>query len=323
MSGGAATPTVETTQLMRIVVVGVGGLGGLYGGLLAQHGEDVTFIARGESLAALRAHGLTVRSPSLANFTVPVCATDNPGELEPPELVLFCVKTYDLEHAAEQSRPLVGHSTVVLPLLNGIDATARIGRIVGERAVLMGMSYARSTRTAPATIEHMANTKIVLGEPSGGLSRRVEVIAQVLRGARIETEVHAAPELPLWEKLVAHGAFGGMAALTRLPLGPMLACHETRAMQREVILEIVAVARARGVPIPAESVERIANMADTLPPEARPSLLEDLVAGRRLELESTIGTVVRTGLEFGVPTPMNTAIYAALKPYASGAPCRP
>jgi 2-dehydropantoate 2-reductase len=308
---------------MRIVVVGVGGLGGLYGGLLAQHGEDVTFIARGASLAALRAHGLTVRSPSLGDFTVPAHATDNPADLEPPELVLFCVKTYDLEPAAEQIRPLVGDTTTVLPLLNGIDATARIGRIVGERAVLMGMSYARSTRTAPATIDHMANTQIVLGEPSGGLSRRVEVVAHVLRGARIDTEVHTAPELPLWEKLVAHGAFGGMAALTRLPLGPISTCHETRAMQREVILEVVAVARARGVPIPAESVERIANIADNLPPEARPSLLQDLLDGRRLELESTTGTIVRAGAEFGVPTPMNTAIYAALKPYAAGAPGLP
>ena len=140
---------------MRIVVVGVGGLGGLYGGLLAEHGEDVTFIARGLSLEVLRAQGLTVRSPSLGNFTVPVRATEDPHELDPPDLVLFCVKTYDLEHAAEQIRPLVGASTTVLPLLNGIDATARIGRIVGERAVLVGISYARSTRTAPATIDHM------------------------------------------------------------------------------------------------------------------------------------------------------------------------
>jgi len=232
-------------------------------------------------------------------------------------------KTYDLERAAEQIRPLVGPSMAVLPLLNGIDATARIGCIVGERAVLVGISYARSTRTAPATIDHMANTKIILGERAGGLSPRVEAIAQVLRGARIDAEAHAAPEIPLWEKLVAHGAFGGMAALTRLPLGPMLACQETRAMLLEVMLEIVAVGGARGVAIPAESVERIAAMADGLPPGARPSLLEDLVEGRRLELESTTGTILQMGAEFGVPTPMNAAIYAALKPYAEGAPSLP
>jgi 2-dehydropantoate 2-reductase len=308
---------------VRIVVVGVGGLGGLYGGLLAKHGEDVTFIARGHSLEALRARGLSVRSSSLGNFTVSVRATDKPEELDPPELVLFCVKTYDLEQAAEEIRPLVGPNTAVLPLLNGIDATARIGRIVGERAVLVGMSYARSTRTAPATIDHMANTKIILGEQAGGLSLRVERVAQVLREAGIDVEAHAAPELSLWEKLVAHGAFGGMTALTRLPLGPMLACEETRAMLLEVIREIIAVARARGVAIPTESADRIAAMADGLPPGARPSLLEDLVDGRRLELESITGAIVQAGREVGVPTPMNAAIYAALKPYAEGAPRLP
>ena len=308
---------------MRIVVVGVGGLGGLYGGMLARHGEDVTCIARGPTLEALRARGVTVRSPSLGNFTVPVRATDDPAELDSADLVLFCVKTYDLEQAAEQIRPLVGPGTAVLPLLNGIDATARLGRIVGEGAVLVGISYARSTRTAPTTIDHMANTRIILGEPTGGLSQRVEAVAQALRGAGIDAEVHAAPELPLWEKFVAFGAFGGMAALTRLPFGPMLACPETRAMLRDVMLEIVAVGRARRVAIPADCVDRIMAMVDGLPPGTRPSLLEDLADGRRLELDSTNGAIIEAGREVGVPTPMNAAIYAALKPYADGAPTLP
>jgi 2-dehydropantoate 2-reductase len=308
---------------MRIVVVGVGGLGGLYGGMLCRHSEDVTFIARGPSLEALRARGLTVRSPSLGNFTVPVRATDDPDELDPPDLVLFCVKTYDLEQAAEQIRPLVGPGTAVLPLLNGIDATARLGRIFGEGAVLVGISYARSTRMAPATIDHMANIKIILGEPTGGLSPRVEAVAQELCGAGIDAEAHTAPELPLWEKLVAHGAFGGMAALTRLPLGPMLACQETQAMLLDVMLEIVAVGCARGVAIPADCVDRIMAMAHGSPPGARPSLLEDLADGRRLELDSINGAIVQAGREVSVPTPMNAAIYAALKPYADGAPTLP
>jgi len=255
--------------------------------MLARRGEDVTFVARGPSLEALRARGLTVRSPSLGNFTVSARATDNPEELDPPDLVLFCVKTYDLERVAEQIRPLVGPSTTVLPLLNGIDATARIGRIVGERAVLVGISYARSTRTAPATIDHMANTKIVLGEPAGGISARVEAIAGVLRRAGIDAEAHAAPELPLWEKLVAHGAFGGMTALTRLPLGPMQTCEETRAMLLDVMLEIVAVGCAHGVAIPADCIDRIMAWVHGLPPGARTSLLDDLANGRRLELDSS------------------------------------
>jgi len=291
--------------------------------MLARYANDLTFIARGPSLETLRARGLTVNSPSLGNFTVPVRATDEPEALDPPDLVLFCVKAYDLEEAAEQIQPLVGPGTAVLPLLNGIDATARLGRIVGEGAVLVGISYARSTRTAPATIDHMANIKITLGEPTGGLSRRVEAVAQVLRGAGIDAEAHAAPEVPLWEKLVAHGAFGGMTALTRLPLGPMLACAETRAMLLDVMLETVAVGRARRVAIPADCVDRIMAMVDSLPPGARPSLLEDLADGRRLELDSINGAIIEAGREVSVPTPMNYAIYAALKPYAEGAPALP
>jgi 2-dehydropantoate 2-reductase len=308
---------------MRIAVVGVGGVGGLLGGLLARQGEEVTFIARGASLEALRDRGVSVASPSLGDFAAPVRATADPREVDPPDLVLFCVKTYDLEPAAEQIRPLVGPGTALLPLQNWVDATERLGPIVGEGAVLVGVTYVRSTRTAPATIEHMANTRTILGEPAGGLSPRVEAIVATLRGAGIEAEAHADPQVPLWEKFVGFSAFGVVTALTRLPVGPILACPETRAMLLEVMEETVAVGRARGVAIPADCVDRLLAFVQGVPPGARGSLLEDLAAGRRLELESTSGAVVRSGREVGVPTPMNAAIYAALKPYVNGPPALP
>jgi 2-dehydropantoate 2-reductase len=148
----------------------------------------------------------------------------------------------------------------------------------------------------------------------------VEEVAQVLCGAGIIAEAHAEPAVPLWEKFVAHGGFGGMAALTRLPLGPLMACEETRAMVFDVMQEIVPVGYVRGVAIPSDCIDRIIVLVEGLPPMARPSLLEDLADGRRLELESINGAIVRAGRQVGVPTPLNAAIYAALKPYANGAP---
>jgi 2-dehydropantoate 2-reductase len=308
---------------MRVVVVGAGGLGGLFGGLLARQGEEVVFVARGAGLKALREQGLTVRSPVFGNFTVPTRATDDVGQIEPPDLVLFCVKTYDLEPAAEQIRPLVGASTAVLPFQNGIDATERLGRIVGAGAVLVGVTYARSARTAPATFDHAVHTRTIFGELAGGMSPRVEAIAKLLRDAGLAVETPTDPQVPLWEKFVGFGAYGGMTALTRLPIGPVLACPETRMMLQEAMREIVAVGRARGVAIPTECVDQLMALVQALPAEVRPSIAEDLAAGRRLELDSTNGAIVRFGRELDVPTPVNAAIYAALKPYEQGAPTLP
>ena len=217
----------------------------------------------------------------------------------------------------------MGPGTVVVPLQNGIDATERLGRIVGEDAVVVGITYVRSTRMAPATIDHTANTRIILGEPGGGLSPRAEAIADVLRRAGVDVEVHPDPLVPLWEKFVGLSAVAGMATLTRLPLGPILACPETHEGLFAAMEEVVAVGHALGIAIPADCVDGFRALVRSLPPRARPSMAVDLEAGRRLELESVNGVVVRLGRDAGVPTPMNVAIYAALKPYLNGAPALP
>lgn len=305
--------------MARIVVVGAGGVGGFFGGLLARHGQDVTFVVRGQTLDAIRANGLTVRSGIVGDFTVHPAATDDPASLAPPDLVLFCVKTYDLEEAAEQLEPAIGPETVVLPLQNGIDAPERLAAILGERSVLAGLTWVRATRVAPAVIEHAHSTQIVFGEPSGGrLTERVTALAELLGAAGIQAEAEADPLVPIWMKYA--GICGaGMCALTRAPAGTVLGHPELREMTYDALKEVVAVGRARGVQLPENAADRLMSVFDSSPPSAKPSLLIDLEAGRRMETENLNGTVVRLGRELGAPTPIHRAIYVALIPYLNGA----
>ena len=306
----------------RVVVVGAGAVGGFFGGLLARAGEDVTFIARGTTLEALRTQGLLIRSRELGEFTVRPAATDDAASLGRADLVLFCVKTYDFDAAAERVRPLIGPDTTVLPLLNGIDATERLERVLGHDGVLVGVTYVRANRSAPSTVEHVASRQIIVGEPRGGQSERAEAVADLLRGAEIAAEAHADALVPMWVKFVA---ICGMAltALCRLPVGPILADPESRALMLDTFGEVAAVGRARGVSVPADVIERVLTVLAGYPPSARSSTADDLETGQRLELESLNGTVVRLGHELGVPTPVNRVIYAALKPYADGPPRMP
>jgi 2-dehydropantoate 2-reductase len=306
---------------MRVTVMGSGGTGGYFGGLLARSGEEVTFIARGPHLAALRANGLTVRSRLIGDFTIKVRATDDPAEPGPVDLVLFCVKSYDTESAAERLRPAVGPETVILPVQNGIDSAERIGRIVGPQRVIGGLAGVSSVVEAPGIIEHRAGPDVIqLGELDGPPSPRTERIVEVLRGAGIKAQVRPDMRVALWEKFVLICGLSGLTALTRLPLGAILACPETRTLFHHVMEETKEVGRATGVPVPSEHAERMLKFFQGSDPAIRGSLYYDLAAGRRLEIETLNGTVVRLGRERGVPTPANFAVYAALKPYADGAP---
>ena len=306
---------------MRVAVMGAGGLGGYYGGLLARAGLDVAFVARGDHLAAMRAGGLTVRSEYAGQFNRPVRATDDPRQIGPVDLVLFCVKNYDLEAAAAAIRPLVGSETVVLPVLNGVDAVERIGRIVGAEHVLPGVCYVASRVDAPGVVvQGGMSGKLFLGELGGGTSARAGRIADLLASAGALVEVHPAVDVALWEKMVGVCPAGGVMALMRLPIGPVMACPEARAFFRATMDEVETVARARGVPLPDGCADRLFGMISQQKPWYRSSMLTDLLGGRRLELDWLNGAVVRLGRERDVATPANAAIYAALKPYADGAP---
>jgi len=306
---------------MRVTVMGSGGTGGYFGGLLARAGEDVTFVARGAHLEAIRAKGLAVRSRLVGDFTVTARATDDPGDGGVADLVLFCVKAYDTESAAQRMRPAVGPDTVILPVQNGIDSAQRIGRVVGRQHVIGGLAAVSSVVAAPGVIEHRAGPDAIqLGELDGPPGARTERIADALRRAGVKVQVRPDIRVALWEKFVLICGLSGMTALTRLPLGAVLACGETRMLLQEVLEETDAVGRAEGAGLPAGLVERLLRFFDGSDPTIRGSLYYDLAAGRRLEIETLNGTVVRLGRERAVATPANFAVYAALKPYAEGGP---
>ena len=305
---------------MRIAVMGSGGVGGYFGGMLARAGEEVTFIARGAHLEALRAHGLTIQSRLMGDFTLAVHATDDPRAVGEVDLVLMCVKTYDLDAAAAQILPLVGPRTMILPLQNGIDSAERLARVVGPEGVLGGVAYVIATRVAPGVIAHVGQNQIIFGELSGGTSRRTEHLSDVFRRTAIIGELHPDIRVPRWEKFILLAGSGGVMALTRLPLGPILACPETSALFRGAIEEATAVGRALGIPLREDCVDHHWAFVSRQDPSARSSMLNDVMAGHRLELEALNGTVVRLGRQLGIPTPLNFAVYAALKPYVEGMP---
>ena len=306
---------------MRIAVVGAGGTGGYFGGLLARAGQDVTFIARGAHLEALRARGLTVESKLAGTFTVPLQATDAPSEVAPVDLILFCVKTYDTNTAAESIRPLIQPDTMLISLQNGIDNEERIARAVGYTSRLGAVAYVVSAIKAPGVVAQTAGPgKIILGELSGGASARTERLRDVLQRARITAEVHPDIRVILWQKFLFICAFSGVTAVTRLPIGTILADPVTRALFRGVVEEVEAVARADRIDLPADSGELALATAAAVEPWGHGSLYHDLAVGRRLELESLNGEVVRRGREHGIETPLNFAIYAALRPYVDGPP---
>jgi 2-dehydropantoate 2-reductase len=309
---------------MRIAVVGAGGTGGYFGGLLARAGQDVTFIARGTHLEAMRARGLTLESRLAGTFTVLVRATDDPNEVGPVDLILFCVKTYDTDTAADSIRPLIRPDTMLLSLQNGIDNEERIARLTRHVSGIGAVAYVTSTIKAPGVVAQTSGPgKIIFGELSGGESARTERLRDLLQRAGITVELHPDIRVVLWQKFLFICAFSGVTALTRLPIGTILADSATRALFRGTSEEGEAIVRAGGIDLPADCVEQALATAAAAEPWAHGSLYYDLSGGRRLELESLNGEVVRRGREHGVSTPLNFAIYAALRPYVDGAPALP
>lgn len=298
---------------MRILVMGSGGVGGYFGGLLAKAGEDVGFVARGAHLVALQAEGLRVESVH-GDFQAPVRAMSDPAEFGIADLVLFCVKAYDSEAAARLVRPVVAPNTSVLSFQNGVNAVERLEPLLGAGHVLPGIAYVDASIAAPGVIRQPSTyRRLVFGEPRGSISPRVEAIAAALRGSGAEVELRDDIEVALWEKYHHICALSGMTGLTRSPIGPILACPDTRMLYEESVQEVYAVARAAGIGIDPGIVERALTMARTMQPQAASSLHYDLEHGKPLEIEVLSGYLVTLAQRLGVATPVQRVIAGALR----------
>ena len=300
---------------MKIAVMGSGGLGGYYGALLARAGHDVTFIARGAHLVALRENGLQVKSVH-GDFTVaPVQATDTPAEVGPVDLVLVCVKTPDTEQAAQAIKPMIGSETTVMSLQNGIDAGERLGAVVGLERIVGAATWISSAIEAPGVIRQYSQfRRIVLGELDGRITARVQAIAEVLRGTGVTVEVTDDILKVLWTKFVFIAAISGIGSVTRLELGDYRSVPETRTLLVGLMREVEAVARAGGVVLEGDVVEQALALVDGFAPDIKPSMQRDVEAGRRSELKSMIGVLGHRGRELGVATPIANVVYAVLLP---------
>jgi 2-dehydropantoate 2-reductase len=305
---------------MRIVVMGSGGTGGYFGAKLARAGEDVTFVARGAHLEAIRAQGLRVKSAIDGEWVVRAPVVERLAGLPPADLVLFCVKSFDTESAGEAIRPVVGPGTGVLPVQNGVDNEEKLERILGPGHVMGGVAQVLATIEAPGVVSHRFLGRIVFGEMDGRESERGRVFLQACERAGIQAEISSTMLRALWEKYVLIAAQAGMTALTRSPAGVVRSVPETRRMYQLILGEMVALGNAVGAGIAAEVVDRCMAMLDNLGAAFTSSLHHDLAQGRRLELEALHGYAVRLGERHGIPTPMLFAVYAALKPYADGPP---
>ena len=306
---------------MRIAVVGAGGVGGAFGAALAKAGADVTFIARGAHLAAMKSKGLKVESPRGDTHLVPTQATDDPKTVGPVDVVLFCVKLWDVESAGAAIKPMVGKDTAVIPLQNGVDAAERLAPILGQQAVMGGVANISATIAEPGVIRQTGTVmRMVFGELDGSRSTRAEAFAALCGKAGIDGVASPAILTELWMKFILLASNAGIMALARLPVGKLRDDPDIAPWFTTAYEEVASVGRAMGVVLPADAVERTLNFNRSAPPQLMPSMAVDLLRGNRIELPWLSGKVVELGRKLGVPTPTHAFMYAALKPYVMGTP---
>ena len=305
---------------MRFAILGSGAVGGYYGARLARAGHDVTFIARGAHLAAIRERGLEIRSPMLGDFVVRAAAEEDTSRIEPVDVVIVAVKAYDNGTALPLLQPLMGPDTAVLTLQNGVDSVGETAAYVGEPAVLGGTTYIATALSAPGVIEQTGtHRRIVFGEVFGVLPRltdRVQRLHQALLGADIEAESAGDGRVPIWEKFIFLVSLAGFTGASRLPIGPLWADPEIRARFLDGCREVERLARAEGVPVAQDVIQRISEYIERIPGTMRSSLLIDLSQGKRIEVEALQGAVVRRAARTGIPVPIMSTLYAVLKPWA-------
>jgi 2-dehydropantoate 2-reductase len=298
---------------MNIAILGAGGVGGYFGGILARAGNSVTLLARGAHLAAIRERGLEVRTPE-GTFTAAVTATGEPQEIGEVELAVVAVKSYSLPEIVPAARLLAERGAVILPLLNGVEAADRLIEqgVPGDR-VLGGLAEISAARLGPGVVERRsAFQRVVAGERAGGMSDRAERIAAAFREAGAEARASADITVDLWRKLAFITTMSAACGLARAPIGPVRRAPLGQLLIERALHEVVAVARALGVALPADVESKILVFIDSAPDAMRPSFLLDLESGGPTEIDDLSGAVSRFGRQAGVETPVHDVATAAL-----------
>jgi len=300
---------------MKIVVVGTGGVGGYFGGLLAHSGQEVTFIARGAHLEAIKQRGLQIKSVHGDFVVSPAEATDRMDLAGVADLALISVKDYQLDQVISTMSPLVGKQTTILPLLNGFQAAERLGDVFGQDRVLGGLCFVVAFIAQPGVIQQeSAFRQVIFGEWHGRPTGRAQAILDTLQAAGIDAELADDIRKSIWRKFLFITSYSGIGSVIRLPAAGLQACAETMDLLRQAMMEIESVARAKGVTLDEDVVETTMAFVRNLSAEATSSMQRDVAAGRMFELEAMTGAVLRAGVEVAVPTPVNSFLYAALKP---------
>ena len=299
--------------------MGTGGVGGYFGARLAAKGVELTFIARGAHLQAVRASGLRLESPNGDVCIHPARATDTPADVGPVDYVLFTTKLWDTANAAKAIQPMIGADTAVISLQNGVSAGHVLGEILGRGHVMGGLALISSFIAAPGVIRHAGTmARVVFGEFDGTRTPRAQALLKAFQEAGVDADIADNIERAIWQKFIFLVGLSGVTAVTHQSIGPLREDADTRALLAQVMAETAAVARAKGIEIdPAFSDERLAFM-DKLPADMTSSMAHDLVQGNRLELDWLSGAVARMGRELGVDTPANAFVYTALKLSAAG-----
>jgi 2-dehydropantoate 2-reductase len=304
---------------MRIAVMATGGVGGYFGAKLAQGGHEVSFVARGRHLAAMRERGLSVKS---ANGDIRIAQprlVEDPAAIGSVDVVLFAVKLWDTESAAAAVRPLVAKGAVVVPFQNGVESIERIGAVVGAAGVMGGAAYIAATIAEPGVIAHTGTMARLRFGPVTAAQRSVaETLLAACQGAGIDAELSADIRRAIWEKFAFLAAFSGMTSVSRQPLGVVRGDPDSRAALESAIREAWTLARACEIALADDYVAQQMKFADGLPAEMKSSMQNDLTAGNRLEAPWLCGAVARMAAEAGVAAPVNATLYAALKPYCAG-----
>ena len=307
---------------MKFAILGSGAVGGYFGAKLARAGQDVTFIARGAHLEAIRQKGLEVKSAALGDFQVRAAAESDTAKVGPVEVVIVSVKAYDNATALPMLAPLMGADTVVLTLQNGVDSVDEVAAVVGEPRVLGGTTYVATALEGPGLIVQTGvHRSIIFGEvfgDRGRISPRVQAIADILATADIQVTPVADARIPIWDKFVYLVAFSGFTGASRLAIGHIWKYPKVQEMFYAASREIAAIAAAEGVTISANRFDTLKEYMENIPPSTRSSLLIDLEQGKRIEVEALQGAAVRRGKKLGVPVPVTSTLYAVLKAWEGG-----